>query len=766
MRKLLLVTSLLFGLTACNVSANRSQDRPTVPLPLSATAALLVTKTPLTSEATALPTATSTPARTTTAAQSDLPTATATSSATATPTAWPTPTWTATSAPGPTATPNPSVTPPPSANEWTQFGGNAEHTAYTPAEVPTPWRLKWIWNGPNSSGGVVSGKFALPRNVQPVTGNGLVYLGAGTHGVVALNAASGAIAWQQNPGGSINSTVAYDGDTGAIFAVSSDGNLYKLSAANGNTLGHFTASGTSALPLPPVVTSDRVIFAMGNQVYALNKGSLAQLWAYDAGCPVTTPPAYSTTRNTVVVVAQDLYVNAINNATGAQLWRTKPTNRTGGDPAGSNTTLAESQYSWPVIAEVHGLVLVKYRLDWNALWTWNPWPTTNAAMRSNLASNPAYQAMFALSLTNGSVAFATNIGDGGWGDGNFLPMGPQAAVKTYADGSEVAYVIMRGTPCLPPAYCDGRGDSRFGEMLLDNTTVPGYSAGDVRFMQNTFFPTDEQAFLSVAGNDVFGGHWMFGVAHQIVNRSPSVGSSAANPITTNALPHVINSTVSCGLSASHYCAGNMTQDGDPRTIPGGFYIYYNTPGVYNQYHSSYAAWVISQGTVYFLSTDGALVAMENGNPTTGSAMAPSAQTAIAATVLPAGWVSAASQWSLQLASLWRSLPFVPAGAYDQPGAVIPFTQAAQYAGQVKTAQGVLRQVFNNGIATYLGFHNPHPGALLIRIMKASNGNFPGAAPQKIYQVGQVVRVTGQIGWYQGDPVIYVTDPSQIVVVGP
>ena len=623
--------------------------------------------------------------------------------------------------------------------EWSQFAGNAQHTSYTPNDVPAPWQLKWTWNGPNSSGGVSAGKFSLVRNGQPVTGGGQVYIAAGSRGIYALNAVTGAVVWNSNPGGSINSTVAYDADTGTVFAVSTNGVLYKLDATTGNAVGQFSSGGSSTLPLPPVVLSDRVIFSMGNGVYAVNKYNTTELWAYDAASPVQTPPAYSPSRNEVIVVSQDLNVHAISNATGQGMWKTCPTPRTGGDPAGSNSTLAEASYGWPVIAEVHGVVFVKYRLDWQALWIWSPWPSDNATMRSNLQAQPAYQALFALSLDSGAIAFRTNIGDGGWGDGNYLPMGPQPVVKVFPDGSEVAYVVMRGSPCLPPAYCDGRGDSRLGEMMLDSTTVPGYQAGDVRFMVNTFFPTDEQVNLSMAGDQIFGGHWMFGIAHQILDRSASKGTSS-NPITTSNLPHIITSASNCAFSASHYCANGLTEDGDPRTLPAGFYIYYNAGMVYNQYWSDYATWVISNGTLYFVSNDGAVLALQSGNPSAG--------------VLPAPAIAAAP------AEAQASLA-VP----DKTPAVISYTEARQYAGQTKTVEGVVQQVFNSRLAVYLGFKNPHQGAFLVRIMKADWGNF-AAAPETLYHVGETVHVTGLITWYQGDPVIYVTNPDQIEVLSP
>jgi len=86
---------------------------------------------------------------------------------------------------------------------------------------------------------------------------------------------------------------------------------------------------------------------------------------------------------------------------------------------------------------------------------------------------------------------------------------------------------------------------------------------------NTHFPTDEQPQLSMAGDQLFGGHWMFGIAHQILNRAANRGASAGTPITTSDLPHIITSSSSCSFSASHYCS-SLTQDGDARTIPGGF----------------------------------------------------------------------------------------------------------------------------------------------------------------------------------------------------
>jgi hypothetical protein len=90
-----------------------------------------------------------------------------------------------------------------------------------------------------------------------------------------------------------------------------------------------------------------------------------------------------------------------------------------------------------------------------------------------------------------------------------------------------------------------------GEMVLDNTTVPGYQAGYVRYMRNTFFPTDEQANLSMAGDQLFAAHWEAGIAHRIVDRSAGRGSSSS-PIVIENLPHIVTSQDTLIASSCSY----------------------------------------------------------------------------------------------------------------------------------------------------------------------------------------------------------------------
>lgn len=627
--------------------------------------------------------------------------------------------------------------PDPTLGEWTQHAHDAQRTGYTAQVVETPWRWKWAWNGPNATGGISSGKFRLPRNSQPITGGGQVYIAAGSRGVYALNNANGSVVWNRNPGGNINSTPAYDAQTEALFVLSSNGVLYKLEAATGNPIAEFASGASSDLPLPPALVDDRVFISMGQKVFAVNKNSMTQIWAYDAGSPVHTPPAYSASYNRAVVVSQDLYVHAIDNASGARAWRVKPTILNPGEP-GQNSDLAEVKKGWPVIADTHGLVLVKLRLDWQTLWQPNPWPSSNTAMRSTLSSQRDLQALLVLQLDDGSIPFIANVGHGGYGDGGYMPMGPQPVVKRFDNGQEVAYVVMRGSPCLQTP-CDGRWDSHLGEMLLDDSTVSGYSAGYVRFIRNSFFPTDEQAYISMAGDYIFGGHWEAGIAHQITDRSASRGSGT-NPIQTTNLPHIATSqdedTCGRGFQTSHYCATSLK---NTRVWPGGFYIYWQKGAVYDQYWSEYAGWVVSNNTIYFVGTEGSVVALEHGNPT--------------------------AQLTAPTITTVADIRTEPELTSESVMAHIPYTQAREYAGQEAVVSGTIRYVFNNGLAVLLGFENPHQGTFKVRISKQDWDNFT-APPETVYQVGQQIRVTGRIEWYQGDPVIYAQSPTALELIQP
>ena len=626
-------------------------------------------------------------------------------------------------------------------SDWTQHAHDAQHTGYTEQAVETPWRWKWSWNGPNSSGGVITNKTSLPKDVQPVTGGGRVYVARGASGVYALNQADGTQLWASNPGGSINSTPAYDSDS--LYVTSTDGYVYRLNAASGSVIGSFNTQ--SSITTPPALVQDRLFVSSGIAVYAIDKLSMNQIWKYTAGSAVQTAPAYSVSRNLVVIGTANLYVHGIKNTDGTRAWQVKPTVHNPGDAS------VEYTWGWPVIADQTGLVLVKLRLSWNSLWTFGTYPTTNQAIRQDLQSVPGDQSLFAISLDDGSVPFICNIGNGGWGDGGNLPMGPQPVVKRLANNKEVVYTVGRGGGSN--AIYDARWDSLFVEMMLDSSTVPGYSAGEVRFIQyNHVVLTDEQPFVSMAGDYLLGGHWMAGYALKITDRSDWRGAwDISSRIASVDAPHIVESQAAnalCSFSASHYCSNYLTEDGDPRTYPPGFYIYYNAGTVYNSYWSGYSSWVVSNGMILFRSNSGAIVALEHGSPQGNAPV-----------------TGTLDQPTASLEPVLGEVIDNPA-AQDRPATgpqTIPYTEARSHVGEVKTVQGVVRYLFNNGKSFYLGFQDPHQGAFAALIPLTYLDLFP-TQPENLFHLGDEVKITGKIVWYQGDPVIYVSDPAQIEIV--
>ncbi len=103
--------------------------------------------------------------------------------------------------------------------------------------------------------------------------------------------------------------------------------------------------------------------------------------------------------------------------------------------------------------------------------------------------------------------------------------------------------------------------------------------------------------MSVAGHYFFSGHWEAGAAFRVTDRSSTYGAYNY-PIMTEVTYAVASSQddPSCAFSPSQYCPDGLT---NTRSYPPGFYIYYNQGNIYDQYWSEYAAWVVSNNTVYF-----------------------------------------------------------------------------------------------------------------------------------------------------------------------
>jgi hypothetical protein len=106
-------------------------------------------------------------------------------------------------------------------------------------------------------------------------------------------------------------------------------------------------------------------------------------------------------------------------------------------------------------------------------------------------------------------------------------------------------------------------------------------------------------------------------ALKITDRSSGLGDSYTNPIRTQELNPVLNTLASglCPSRSNHYCPSTMYSPGEGFGVDPGFYIYYASNRIYDQYWTTpVRSVVISNGTIYWKSVDGAIIALTSASP--------------------------------------------------------------------------------------------------------------------------------------------------------
>lgn len=532
-----------------------------------------------------------------------------------------------------------------SAIDWAQEANNAQHTGFTPESPIEPWQLLWMFNASDSNGGVSCPNnnptqghcYNAPKEARTIAASNYVFVPAGSWGIYALNKSNGTIAWRSQVS-SFNATPAYS--NGYLYAGGENGRLYKFDATNGNVTGSYLAG--SGLNKGILLEGSSIYVVDDNaKLHKINTSTMQSSWVYTP--PGTSSPgtmaAYSPSKDLVIYATNDLYVHAVQNTNGIALWRKKPSPNSAGFPY-------EFDGYWPVIAENHGVVFLRMRLEHNALYgpgNRNMYYTTNAENRNYLNSNPNKKNLFALDLTTGNEKFTPAVGYGGVesivNGGPYLETGPVPVVKITSDGKEVAYQLFRSNQASPP---DGRWDSQMGEMVLDNNTIPGLVAGDLRFVamaglnksgfNSQVHITDEQTPYTMAGNTIFNSHWGASEAVTITDRSSSLGLTWTNPIKATAHNAVIRRLASCSNKnvSTHYANCSMSLYNDGRYWgSSGWWVYWNVidpPGTVAT--SAYSAGIlprytyVANGIIVIEGNGGDLFVMKHSGSSGGSTSTP------------------------------------------------------------------------------------------------------------------------------------------------
>ena len=507
--------------------------------------------------------------------------------------------------------------------EWHQDAHDPARTGYTQEEPSQPWRLLWTWNGPDAQGGTGDHFYDAPPQARSVTGGCCVFIPAGDRGLFALEKESGEILWNVDTA-SFNAAPAFDPASGFLFAGGENGVLYRLDPHTGEISGEY-ATGN------PI---DKAILLAGGYVYAISKGDLHQVdlqdmaasWVYSSTAPASTPAAYSSRYGVVIYCTADLQVHAVDAREGSARWRSKPS------PHSATDSTYTFEGYWPVVADSTGIVFVRMNLGMSALWSGplsnNIYPDSNRETRQYLEENPQLQNLFALSLEDGKPAFIPAVGFGGVektdNSSKELAVGPPPVIRRFTDGSEVAYSFFRSGQSSPP---DGRWDSHIGEMVLNNETILGMEAGDLRFIrfENSYTHiTDEQCPVSMAGDTIFHAHWGASESVRLMDRSTELGLTYSDPIPTEPHPVIIRRMQACSSfnPASHWSSCDLILFSDGRTWKGpGWWVYWNTldpptpkSGAYSEGHLPRYTYV-SDGLIIVSGNGGELMVFAHSSPT-------------------------------------------------------------------------------------------------------------------------------------------------------
>ena len=177
---------------------------------------------------------------------------------------------------------------------------------------------------------------------SPIYYDGLVYVATEFYtpsgGMVALDAATGAIRWEDNRmTNHAHSITGIDTDTRAFAAGCNDGSLYVWDLDSREFRGTFETGGDVKGPI--CMYNRMAIFgSWDGSVYAVGTETLEERWQYDADGKVMAGAAVHPETETVVVGSHDTHIYALDAANGDQQWSFD----TGGWVVGSPTVVGET----------------------------------------------------------------------------------------------------------------------------------------------------------------------------------------------------------------------------------------------------------------------------------------------------------------------------------------------------------------------------------------------------------------------------------------
>jgi len=201
---------------------------------------------------------------------------------------------------------------------------------------------------------------------SPVYYDGLVYVATEFYGpsggMVALDAATGAIRWEDNRmTNHAHSITGIDTDANVFAAGCNDGSLYVWDLDSFAFRGTVETGGDIKGPI--CLSDGLAIFgSWDSTVYAVDTESLEEVWRYGTGADVMAGAAVHPPTGTVVIGSHDRQIHAIDAATGEGRWSFD----TGGWVVGSPTVVGDTVLAGSYSDSLFALDVETGQLRWEA----------------------------------------------------------------------------------------------------------------------------------------------------------------------------------------------------------------------------------------------------------------------------------------------------------------------------------------------------------------------------------------------------------------
>lgn len=390
-------------------------------------------------------------------------------------------------------------------SDWPQLQHDQQKTGRSNHALVPPFTIKWRWldGAKYNTGAAHPSKLSveIPVLVQPIAGDGKIYLGSYGGEMFAINETSGETAWKYKVNGPIQHTAGFA--AGKVFFGSSDGYFYALNSSNGSLAWKYNTGSIFAAPL---ILSDRVCIGSKTNFYYCfsfadqnQDGAGDLLFKFDAKAPIYHSSAASSDGTKIYFGTEDMKPQCI---------LARSTNPSGEVCAGWQPTILTGQsfiHYWPVAVADKVVFTVLPTEPTNTIFgsvdsffnsiSATAWNDVEPLLINHYKNNPAMQTLFVLNGSTGQKAFDTAASHIAYHQDAFVPptIGVNNEIYLLYRGKQSALGSSFGTNFPPdlgwinpqtgkitPVGAPGQIGSKINNDLDDNsnfTSAPGIVYG-------------------------------------------------------------------------------------------------------------------------------------------------------------------------------------------------------------------------------------------------------------------------------------------------